>query len=66
MLDLPEYAQLLTALIAITNPLGKIPVFTALTRHRSVAEKHRIGLVAAAAVVAILDGLAVLFPRLLK
>jgi multiple antibiotic resistance protein len=54
MLDLPEYVQLLAALLAITNPLGKIPVFTALTGHHSVADKHRVGLIAATAVVVIL------------
>jgi multiple antibiotic resistance protein len=54
MLDIPEYVQLLAALVAITNPIGKIPVFTALTGHRSEADKQRIALIAAVTVVAIL------------
>jgi multiple antibiotic resistance protein len=54
MLDLPEYLQLFVALLAITNPLGKIPVFNAMAAHHPAAVKHRLALVAAASVVAIL------------
>ena len=54
MLDVPEYAQLLVTLLAITNPLGKIPVFNALAGHHPAAVKHRIALIAAGSVVAIL------------
>lgn len=54
MLNLPEYAQLFAGLLAIVNPFGKIPVFVTLTGRRSAADKRRIALVAATAVVLIL------------
>lgn len=54
MLDLPEYGQLVAGLVAITNPLSKIPVFMALTGRRANREQHRIALVAAGAAVGIL------------
>lgn len=54
MLDVPEYAQLFVSLLAITNPLGKVPIFNALAAHHPAAVKRRIGLVAAGSVAAIL------------
>src|SRR5688572_8200320 len=54
MLDLPEYLQLFVALLAITNPLGKVPVFNAIAGHHPAAVKHRLAVVAAASVVVIL------------
>jgi MarC family membrane protein len=54
MLDVPEYTQLFVTLLAVTNPLGKIPVFNTLAGHHPAMIKHRIALIAASAVVVIL------------
>ena len=54
MLDLPEYTQLFVTLLAITNPVGKIPVFNALAGHHSAGVKRRVALIAAVSVIGIL------------
>ena len=54
--------QEIVALLAITNPLGAVPVFLAITESLSAAERTRAGLRAAFAVALIL-GIAVLAGR---
>jgi len=43
MLDLTEYTKFLIAIIAISNPIGIIPVFLALTADVSVTQRAKIG-----------------------
>lgn len=44
-LDLPEYTQVFVTLLAMTNPVGKIPVFNALAdiAFRAVAWRSAAG-----------------------
>ena len=51
---MPSFTQEIVALLAITNPLGAVPVFLALTAGVSSAEQTRAALRAALAVVVIL------------
>jgi multiple antibiotic resistance protein len=51
---MPSFMQEIVALLAITNPLGAVPVFLTITSGVSSAERSRAGLRAAAAVIVIL------------
>lgn len=51
---MPSLMQEIVALFAITNPLGAVPVFLAITGGISTADRSRAGLRAALAVVVIL------------
>jgi multiple antibiotic resistance protein len=55
----PSFTQEIVALLAITNPLGAVPVFLAITSGVPSAEQSRAGLRAAVAVIVILGGVAV-------
>lgn len=56
---MPSFAQEVVALLAITNPLGAVPMFLAITEGLSPGERSRAGLRAAVAVIVILGGAAV-------
>jgi multiple antibiotic resistance protein len=51
---MPSFVQEIVALLAITNPLGAVPVFLVLTEGASSSERSRAALRAAVAVVVIL------------
>ena len=51
---MPSFMQEIVALLAITNPLGAVPVFLAITGGMSPAERSGAGRRATVAVVAIL------------
>lgn len=55
---MPSFMQEIVALLAITNPLGAVPVFLAITEGVSPAEQSRAGVRAAIAVVIILAAVA--------
>jgi multiple antibiotic resistance protein len=54
MLELPEYVKLVAGLVAIVNPIGKIPTFISLTENHTREEQHRVSLIAAVSVLIIL------------
>ena len=54
MLQLPEYVKLVAGLVAIVNPIGKIPTFLNLTADHTLEEQHRVSMIAAVAVFIIL------------
>ncbi len=54
-----SFTQEIVALLAITNPLGAVPVFLAITAGVPSAERSRAGVRAAAAVIVILGVVAV-------
>jgi multiple antibiotic resistance protein len=56
---MPSFVQEIVALLAITNPLGAVPVFLVLTEGMSPPERSRAALRAAVAVVVILGVVAV-------
>jgi multiple antibiotic resistance protein len=53
MLDWPEYAKLLVALLALVHPIGAVPLFLSLTENQPADRRH-IGFVAAVAAGVIL------------
>ena len=55
MLDWPEYMKIFTALLAILNPLGVIPMFLALTAKSTIAERKHIAFIIGISVTAILS-----------
>ncbi|MBN2687006.1 MAG: NAAT family transporter [Deltaproteobacteria bacterium] len=54
MLEVSEYAKLVAGLVAIVNPVGKIPTFINLTENHTREEQHRVSMIAAASVLIIL------------
>jgi multiple antibiotic resistance protein len=54
MLELPEYVKLVAGLVAIVNPVSKIPTFINLTADHTQEEQHRVGIIAAMAVFIVL------------
>lgn len=52
--SMPSFMQEIVALFAITNPLGAVPVFLAITEGASPAERPRAAIRAAVAVIVIL------------
>lgn len=54
MIDWTEYVKFFTALLAIVNPIGAVPLFLSLTTNHSASERNRIGLVAATTVFLVL------------
>ena len=54
MLELPEYVKLVAGLVAIVNPISKIPTFINLTANHTQKEQHRVSMIAAMAVFIIL------------
>lgn len=61
-----EYAKFFAALLAIVDPIGAIPIFIGLTTTQSSAERHRVGLLAAASVGLVLGGALVTGETLLR
>lgn len=51
MIDTTEYIKFFTALLAIVNPIGAVPIFLSLTTNLSTAERNRTALVAAITVL---------------
>lgn len=56
---MPSFTQEIVALLAITNPLGAVPVFLAITEGLSPGERSRAAVRAAVAVIVILGLVAV-------
>jgi multiple antibiotic resistance protein len=54
MLDLSEYAKIFIAILAILNPFGVLPVFLALTRGSSQADRKKIARTVALSVASVL------------
>lgn len=60
-----DLIRFVAALLALLNPLGVVPIFSALTEDRSAGERRRIALVAAAVVALVLGVTAMLGGTLL-
>ena len=54
MFDWTEYIKFFTALLAIVNPIGAIPLFLSLTTNQNASDRNRTGLVAATTVLLVL------------
>jgi MarC family membrane protein len=59
LIDSLDVTNTLTALLAITNPIGNAPLFLSMTADRAPAERRRIALLAAIAVFVTLTVIAV-------
>ncbi len=53
-MEYSDYLKFFTALLAILNPLGAIPVFVGLTRDMEVSDRRRVARTASVAVVTLL------------
>lgn len=56
MLPWPVYLKIITALLAIVDPIGSIPVFISLTDNQEKAERYRTASIAAITMAAVLIG----------
>jgi multiple antibiotic resistance protein len=56
MLSWTEYLKIFTALLAIVNPIGAIPLFISLTNNLGQQERYRTALIAAITTAAVLAG----------
>ncbi len=56
MLSWPVYLKIFTALLAIVDPIGSVPVFISLTSNQQKAERYRTASIAAITMAAVLIG----------
>jgi multiple antibiotic resistance protein len=56
MLSWPAYLKIFTALLAIVDPIGSVPVFISLTDNQEQAERYRTASLAAITMAAVLIG----------
>lgn len=56
MLSWPVYLKIFTALLAIVDPIGSVPVFISLTSNQQKAERYRTASIAAITMSAVLIG----------
>ena len=54
MLEFPEYVKAFVGLVAVTNPIGAIPIFISLTPNEGIEDRHVIARTTATSVTLIL------------
>lgn len=60
-----DLIKFVTALLALLNPLGVVPIFSSMTEDRTPAERHRMAVVAAIVVAVVLGTTAALGQQIL-
>lgn len=66
MLSWTEYLKVFTALLAIVDPIGSIPVFVSLTDNQETAERYRTARIAAITTASVLVGACLFGDSLLR
>jgi multiple antibiotic resistance protein len=66
MLTLVEYVKIFTAILAIVNPIGAVPVFVSMVSNQSQEERRRIARLTAFSVAIVLVGSCVFGESLLR
>jgi multiple antibiotic resistance protein len=56
MLSWPVYLKIFTALLAIVDPIGSVPIFISLTENQEQSERYRTASIAAITMAAVLIG----------